>query len=1414
MDILERFFPRVSCLEDFLRDLNGCPPLCIPRDKAGYRAFLQSTLVGIPSCHISYQGPLDYTQHSDHMEVINRVLLRLQHQGKGGKNVLLNGFTSWRSEGDYAGIPPSINVPNNNSNQLRIPFWSKLLSRIGDELIMHILENLSIFAAAPPSCYIQLTGTPLSMMISSLPTNTPSPAKTSTVEQRSKQRRRSFQSKDAAKGGKVDRCDGDRRNAQGKRKRDRDGGCNQEDANVAKFRKGEQGMRQPTQTKEAENRKEIKKDPKVLESMITGLERSYYILNACYSRTVGRTLLKHDLVSKLPASNSGAQMLTQHIFNSPGKSDKTASHDGKGRSEIGIQGDDKGRKTKKLQRTCRRLIKVQALLKTFLTQHRKLKLNSILNRQCPLNPPQDGPPSDHTNTSHQEGSTETQGQRSHTKKTSLPPPCAGEGASCEKSLAELREESMLEGYSPKVFQRKRPKQSVLNNTQVSSVEQFDGTRMEESVIQVDDRRGGIEQKRKDDGRKGSTKKVGEGIRDGLRDKVGLGETEERVGNVRRKKIGEMVKSTKAQSTTDERKIDEKNGHSKSHPGSTKDFDVSQSLSARMEMDENATSSTSGDALQETDSIPSQPHMRLRRKTNTETETRAGLPSGEVTVDNDDDDDTLTVSGKILSQPDKRLRGKTNMRAKRNTLSIGDGVLRESQPDRKTQRRTKTKTGRQLPSDTAAPSGHPKRDETPDSMQFQLKRKMKKTTDTKALPNDAATLIKMKTDPWQVCLFLRQVLLKVVPDELWGSVHNRNVFLKGVKKFVQLGRFERLSLRELTEEIRAEDCNWCQLEKFRGRDPPFTSLVKQRQLVTDFFHWLMIGYTVPLIMMCFYVTETSSSRNQLVFYRKPVWLLLEKIGIQYYVAHGIMKPMKENDVKKLVSAGLTLGFSRLRFVPKTKGLRPITRMGKSVIEEKKGLSVRLLLQDLFDVLTYHKINQPSVMGSSLLGIDGIYHKVLKFMKDRKERKDTRPLYFVKIDIEKCYDSIKRSKLLQIISMLLQGHDKPDEYRLQRYVTVTRAASASTGLQKRSHRHVTTELSSFHRQLIQMAQHGKIKNAIIINQVHTVKVTPKELLQRLKQHVTADVVKSGRKYYWRQDGISQGSILSSLLCSFFYAHLERCYLSDIDQEGLMMRLIDDFLLITPHHDKAQRFLQLLLSGVKQYGCSANPNKTLANFDFMHDGQLVPRSKELFPWCGIVFKTQTLNISNDYTKYNNVSIRYTLTICTGRDTSLHLMRIKLTWSLKAKNVSIFMDPLINSFLTIVINVYHLLLLLAHRFHSYYYCLASYIKQNTPPLQFYNIWASCVRIFHACTVSKLRKDDQGERETTFPLTINTVNWIGLKAFDTKLGKHKGLYHPLIKLVRKHRQKAALKMGKAMLEVLEEMTNPALPDDFMKMRR
>ena len=51
----------------------------------------------------------------------------------------------------------------------------------------------------------------------------------------------------------------------------------------------------------------------------------------------------------------------------------------------------------------------------------------------------------------------------------------------------------------------------------------------------------------------------------------------------------------------------------------------------------------------------------------------------------------------------------------------------------------------------------------------------------------------------------------------------------------------------------------------------------------------------------------------------------------------------------------------------------------------------------------------------------------------------------------------------------------------------------------------------------------------------------MLDLIAQHVTANLVRIGGKFYKQRDGIPQGSILSSLLCNFFYADMERICLA---------------------------------------------------------------------------------------------------------------------------------------------------------------------------------------------------------------------------------------------------------------------------------
>lgn len=89
--------------------------------------------------------------------------------------------------------------------------------------------------------------------------------------------------------------------------------------------------------------------------------------------------------------------------------------------------------------------------------------------------------------------------------------------------------------------------------------------------------------------------------------------------------------------------------------------------------------------------------------------------------------------------------------------------------------------------------------------------------------------------------------------------------------------------------------------------------------------------------------------------------------------------------------------------------------------------------------------------------------------------------------------------------------------------------------------------------------------------------------------------GNDYYRQMVGIPQGSVLSALLCSFFYGDLERqrlpfardpsnvkCFhcskwiYADILQE--LLRLIDDYLFITTSLSQAKHFLDVMKKGMK--------------------------------------------------------------------------------------------------------------------------------------------------------------------------------------------------------------------------------------------
>ncbi|OTA01948.1 hypothetical protein A9Z42_0022830 [Trichoderma parareesei] len=192
----------------------------------------------------------------------------------------------------------------------------------------------------------------------------------------------------------------------------------------------------------------------------------------------------------------------------------------------------------------------------------------------------------------------------------------------------------------------------------------------------------------------------------------------------------------------------------------------------------------------------------------------------------------------------------------------------------------------------------------------------------------------------------------------------------------------------------------------------------------------------------------------------------------------------------------------------------------------------------------------------------------------------------------------------------------------------------------------------------------------------------LLALLSEHVGRNIVKIGKKYYRQKKGIPQGSILSTFLCNYFYADLEAQHLSFLNEpDSLLMRLVDDFLLITLDKDKAIRFVETMHQGVPEYGVEVGRDKTLVNFDMEYEGESVRKldRSTKFPYCGTFIDCKTLEITKDRRSSKDIDVSTSMTVEYGRSPGQNFQR-KVLNSLKYQSHLMFFDTGHNSVDTVL--------------------------------------------------------------------------------------------------------------------------------------
>ncbi|KAJ5356035.1 reverse transcriptase [Penicillium concentricum] len=505
----------------------------------------------------------------------------------------------------------------------------------------------------------------------------------------------------------------------------------------------------------------------------------------------------------------------------------------------------------------------------------------------------------------------------------------------------------------------------------------------------------------------------------------------------------------------------------------------------------------------------------------------------------------------------------------------------------------------------------------------------------------------------VSAFCRAVIQKLIPRQFWGAgpdgIANLKIVLRHVDQFIKLRRFESLSLHEVCKGVKITSLPWLEPPQVQTTSSETRSKIalsdlhKRTELLHEFMFWIFDSVLIPLIRSHFYVTESQTHRNRLFYFRHDLWQQLTQQPFGDLKA--TMFEELEPDQAQRVLARRSLGFGALRLLPKSTGLRPILNLRKRAWKKSTwknqpmylAASINSSITPIYSMLTYERQKAPAKLGSSMLSV-GDMHRRLKAYKERlskrlpsgskPSRSKLPPMYFVKLDIKACFDTIPQKRLLELIEELVSE----ESYRISRYMEFQPPAPAAhQGYSTRRYRSRAAPATR-PQNLPDFVNSGgapRKTNTVFVDNQAPQERDVESLLELLDEHVRNNLVKIGKKYFRQRNGIPQGSVLSSILCNFFYAELERKVLSFIKPENsLLLRLVDDFLLVTPDVAVAMKFLEVMIRGQPLYGVQVNPAKSMANFSAAVDGILLPRLEgtPLFPYCGSLIDTHTLEFHRD--------------------------------------------------------------------------------------------------------------------------------------------------------------------------------------------
>jgi telomerase reverse transcriptase len=401
---------------------------------------------------------------------------------------------------------------------------------------------------------------------------------------------------------------------------------------------------------------------------------------------------------------------------------------------------------------------------------------------------------------------------------------------------------------------------------------------------------------------------------------------------------------------------------------------------------------------------------------------------------------------------------------------------------------------------------------------------------------------------------------------------------------------------------------------------------------------------------------------------------------------------------------------------------------------------------------HQMN-PSLSGFGVFGIDEIYKRLLHF-RQRVQFDGTQPLYVAVLDLEKCYDNVDTGQLYDLVCTLLDtkgstendlfyapdvypkadgndnDSDEEEDCILHKYHITHRINSMERVITK-TVRHVSCEGEMFTFDEASGEIAGCYRNSIITDTVQYPRLSKEDILKTIRGHLFNHVVKipditsstnnmattkaisagNAKKacdHYTQVKGIPQGSVLSPLLCNLYYGNAERKVFGSKDEiqilgirdKSLIMRMMDDYIMISLDKDAVTHFLQRAHQSLKPYGGGVNYLKTRVNFDTAIEIEgarlrLQKIDSTRMPWCGFFVDTVTMEVTPSFDRVMGNHLRCSTSIDCSH-IGFALRRVMKTF-VRMKCHAIVLDSVLNLYNTVFKTVYEIFLVAAIRTHAF---------------------------------------------------------------------------------------------------------------------